>query len=107
MPDRRHGSVVRSSGIPKGEHRMPGIQTARVVWLACAALLALALSAMSAGATSRVKDLANIEGVRQNPLIRYRLLVRLHGPRGTPNHIPFTQPTLHAMLAPMGVNIPA
>jgi flagellar P-ring protein precursor FlgI len=36
---------------------------------ACAALLALVLSALPAAATSRIKDLANIEGVRQNHLI--------------------------------------
>ena len=48
---------------------MPGIRSARVIGMGCAALLALALSSLSAGATSRIKDLANIEGVRQNQLI--------------------------------------
>src|SRR6266478_565879 len=105
MPDRRHGSVARSSGIPKGEHRMPGIHTARVFWLACAALLALALSAMSASATSRIKDLANIEGVRQNQLIGYGLVVGLNGTGDTLNNIPFTKQSLQAMLERMGVNI--
>src|ERR1700692_1140128 len=105
MLDHRHGSVVRSSGIPRGEHRMPGIQTARVLGLTCAALLALALSAMSAGATSRIKDLANIEGVRQNQLIGYGLVVGLNGTGDTLNNIPFTKQSLQAMLERMGVNI--
>src|SRR5258708_3994910 len=51
---------------------MPGIHTARVLGLTCVALLALALSAMSAGATSRIKDLAHIEALRQNHLIGVR-----------------------------------
>src|SRR5260370_22299853 len=97
MPDRRHGSVARSAGRPKGEHRMPGIHSARVFRLACAALLALALSAMSASATSRIKDLANIEGVRQNQLIGYGLVVRLNRTGATLNHIPVPKQSLHAV----------
>ncbi len=84
---------------------MPGIHTARVFWVGCAALLALALSAMSAGATSRIKDLANIEGVRQNQLIGYGLVVGLNGTGDTLNNIPFTKQSLQAMLERMGVNI--
>jgi flagellar P-ring protein precursor FlgI len=84
---------------------MPGIHSARVLGMACAALLALALSAMSAGATSRIKDLANIEGVRQNQLIGYGLVVGLNGTGDTLNNIPFTKQSLQAMLERMGVNI--
>jgi flagellar P-ring protein precursor FlgI len=84
---------------------MPGIHTARVLLVGCAALLALALSAMSAGATSRIKDLANIEGVRQNQLIGYGLVVGLNGTGDTLNNIPFTKQSLQAMLERMGVNI--
>src|SRR5437879_11557120 len=86
-----------------GEHRMPGIRSARLIWVACAALLALALS--PAGATSRIKDLANIEGVRQNQLIGYGLVVGLNGTGDTLNNIPFTKQSLQAMLERMGVNI--
>src|SRR2546428_2112716 len=84
---------------------MPGIHTARAFWVACAALLALALSTLSAGATSRIKDLANIEGVRQNQLIGYGLVVGLNGTGDTLNNIPFTKQSLQAMLERMGVNI--
>ena len=42
---------------------MPGIRSARAIWVTCAALLALALSSLPAAATSRIKDLANLEGV--------------------------------------------
>jgi flagellar P-ring protein precursor FlgI len=75
-----------------------------VIQVACA-LLALALPAIPAGATSRIKDLANIEGVRQNQLIGYGLVVGLNGTGDTLNNIPFTKQSLQAMLERMGVNI--
>jgi flagellar P-ring protein precursor FlgI len=54
--------------------------------------------ATPAGATSRIKDLANIEGVRQNQLIGYGLVVGLNGTGDTLNNIPFTKQSLQAML---------
>src|ERR1700724_3662150 len=83
---------------------MPGVYWSRVIQV-CAALVALALSAIPAGATSRIKDLANIEGVRQNQLIGYGLVVGLNGTGDTLNNIPFTKQSLQAMLERMGVNI--
>jgi len=93
-----------------GEQRMSSVHCAgvfgtRVLGAACAALLALAFSTGSAGATSRIKDLANIEGVRQNQLIGYGLVVGLNGTGDTLNNIPFTKQSLQAMLERMGVNI--
>ena len=82
---------------------MPGIRSARVIWIACAMLLAMWPA--SASATSRIKDLANIEGVRQNQLIGYGLVVGLNGTGDTLNNIPFTKQSLQAMLERMGVNI--
>ncbi len=73
--------------------------------LACAALSALLLSAGAAHATSRIKDLANIEGVRENQLVGYGLVVGLNGTGDTLNNIPFTKQSLQAMLERMGVNI--
>src|ERR1700751_6109770 len=106
MPDRRHGSdaQVRSSDL-SGEQRMPSVYSANVFGLACAALLALAGSVMPAAATSRIKDLANIEGVRQNQLIGYGLVGGLNGTGDTLNNIPFPKQSLQAMLERMGVNI--
>src|SRR5437870_6660117 len=84
---------------------MPGVRWVRIVGVACAALSALALSVASASATSRIKDLANIEGVRQNQLIGYGLVVGLNGTGDTLNNIPFTKQSLQAMLERLGVNI--
>ncbi len=84
---------------------MPSVTSPNMFQVACAALLALALSATTASATSRIKDLANIEGVRQNQLIGYGLVVGLNGTGDTLNNIPFTKQSLQAMLERMGVNI--
>src|SRR3981189_1175025 len=106
MPDRRHGSGARVQDEDlSGEQRMPSVRAGTVFRVAGAALLALALSAIPAGATSRIKDLANIEGVRQNQLIGYGLVVGLNGTGDTLNNIPFTKQSLQAMLERMGVNI--
>ncbi|MEH2475787.1 flagellar P-ring protein precursor FlgI [Nitrobacteraceae bacterium AZCC 2161] len=84
---------------------MPSLPSVRSCQAACAALVALLLSVASAEATSRIKDLANIEGVRQNQLIGYGLVVGLNGTGDTLNNIPFTKQSLQAMLERMGVNI--
>jgi flagellar P-ring protein precursor FlgI len=75
--------------------------------LAAAGILfwALICAGAPAGATSRIKDLANIEGVRQNQLIGYGLVVGLNGTGDTLNNIPFTKQSLQAMLERLGVNI--
>jgi flagellar P-ring protein precursor FlgI len=70
-----------------------------------ATALVLAHASVPAGATSRIKDLANIEGVRQNQLIGYGLVVGLNGTGDTLNNIPFTRQSLQAMLERLGVNI--
>jgi flagellar P-ring protein FlgI len=84
---------------------MPSVTRVRFLQFVGAAAVALALTVVAAHATSRIKDLANIEGVRQNQLIGYGLVVGLNGTGDTLNNIPFTKQSLQAMLERMGVNI--
>lgn len=79
----------------------------RVVACAASLALALALPLVPVHATSRIKDLANIEGVRQNQLVGYGLVVGLNGTGDTLNNAPFTKQSLQAMLERMGVKIAA
>jgi flagellar P-ring protein precursor FlgI len=72
---------------------------------ALAASLMLIGGTASAVAASRIKDLVNVEGVRQNQLIGYGLVVGLNGTGDTLNNIPFTKQSLQAMLERLGVNI--
>jgi flagellar P-ring protein precursor FlgI len=72
---------------------------------AALAAILIACVPVGAGATSRIKDLANVEGVRQNQLIGYGLVVGLNGTGDTLNNIPFTKQSLQAMLERLGVNV--
>src|SRR3954469_5028070 len=86
-----------------GEHRMT--RTSTFALAALAATCALIVAAPPAQAASRIKDLANVEGVRQNQLIGYGLVVGLNGTGDTINNSPFTKQSLTAMLERLGVNI--
>ena len=55
-------------------------------------------------ATARIKDIVNIEGVRDNQLVGYGLVVGLNGTGDGLNNSPFTKQSLQAMLERMGVN---
>ncbi len=55
--------------------------------------------------TTRIKDIVNIEGVRENVLIGYGLVVGLNGSGDKLNNSPFTSQSLQAMLERLGVNV--
>jgi flagellar P-ring protein precursor FlgI len=59
----------------------------------------------AAGATTRIKDITNVKGIRSNQLIGYGLVVGLNGTGDTLRNSPFTQQSVQAMLDRMGVNI--
>lgn len=64
--------------------------------------LALMLSAPAAF-SERIKDLAQVSGVRSNQLIGYGLVVGLNG---TGDKNPFTDQSLKSMLNKFGINVP-
>lgn len=66
--------------------------------------LAITIWASNAQASSRIKDLVDIEGVRENQLVGYGLVVGLNGTGDTLNNSPFTLQSLTAMLERLGVN---
>src|ERR1700726_2327562 len=72
---------------------------------AFAAILAFLAGVEPAASASRIKDLVNIEGIRQNQLIGYGLVVGLNHTGDFLNNIPFTKQSLQAMLERLGVNI--
>ncbi|MDF1681935.1 MAG: flagellar basal body P-ring protein FlgI [Ponticaulis sp.] len=58
----------------------------------------------SAEAASRLKDITDVEGVRENQLIGYGLVVGLNGTGDSLRNSPFTRQSLEAMLERLGVN---
>lgn len=75
---------------------------AAAILISAATLLAPFTSAQAA--TARIKDIVDIEGVRENQLIGYGLVVGLNGTGDSLNNSPFTRQSLQAMLERLGVN---
>ncbi len=97
------GAARRPGGDPAGE---PG---ARLGWWV-AAWMALALAAMlargeTAAQLARIKDVATIEGIRDNQLVGYGLVVGLRG-TGDSSQTVFPAQTLISALERMGITVP-
>ncbi|MGN6223269.1 flagellar basal body P-ring protein FlgI [Pseudoxanthomonas sp.] len=67
--------------------------------------MVLACLAPSARA-ERIKDLAQVGGVRSNPLVGYGLVVGLDGTGDRTSQAPFTVQSLKNLLGELGVNVP-
>ena len=65
---------------------------------------AIGFGAAPAIGYSRVKDLVDVDGIRDNMLVGYGLVVGLNGSGDSLKNAPFTQQTLQTMLERMGVN---
>jgi flagellar P-ring protein precursor FlgI len=72
--------------------------------VAAFATVLVALMPIQAFAFSRLKDLVDIEGVRDNMLVGYGLVVGLNGSGDSLRNAPFTQQALTTMLERLGVN---
>lgn len=68
-------------------------------------MLLLALPALAA--PSRIKDITFIEGVRDNQLVGYGLVVGLQATGDSLRNAPFTEQSVRSMLDRLGVNVPA
>ncbi|WDR03760.1 flagellar basal body P-ring protein FlgI [Devosia algicola] len=69
-----------------------------------AATLALMSAHTAMAASARIKDIVDIEGVRENQLVGYGLVVGLNGTGDSLNNSPFTKQSLQSMLERLGVN---
>jgi flagellar P-ring protein precursor FlgI len=69
-----------------------------------ALLLGAALTASPAFAFSRVKDLVDVQGIRDNMLLGYGLVVGLNGTGDSLKNAPFTQASIQSILERLGTN---
>lgn len=76
----------------------------RAFRLLSAVLVSLALCVQPAAAKSRIKDIVEFEGVRENMLVGYGIVVGLNGTGDALRNAPFTKQSLEAMLERLGVN---
>lgn len=62
-------------------------------------------AAPHAAAQTRIKDVVDVENVRENQLVGYGLVVGLAGTGDRIRNVPFTEESMQAMLERMGVNV--
>jgi len=80
------------------------MRRALVIIRLAALFLGAALSASPAFAFSRVKDLVDVQGIRDNMLVGYGLVVGLNGTGDSLKNAPFTQLSIQSMLERLGTN---
>lgn len=90
----QHNKTLNNNG-SKGS-----LLVALICFIATIAILSTAASAK----TTRIKDIVDFEGVRDNQLIGYGLVVGLNGTGDSLNNSPFTEQSLISMLERMGVS---
>ena len=66
--------------------------------------VAIVLFAREANAASRIKDIADFEGIRDNQLVGYGLVVGLNGTGDNIKSVDFTRESLISMLDKIGIN---
>jgi len=67
-------------------------------------ILSLLIPITGEAKTTRIKDIVDFEGVRDNQLVGYGLVVGLNGTGDSLNNSPFTEQSLIAMLERLGVS---
>lgn len=79
----------------------------RFILVSLIALSAMVSTASNQGfaATSRIKDITSVEGIRDNILIGYGLVVGLNNSGDSLNNSPMTKQSLTAMLERLGVSV--
>ena len=88
-------------------HQSGNLTMSLIRTIAAATLsLALILSPITSvqAAPARIKDIVDMEGVRENQLVGYGLVVGLNGTGDSLNNSPFTKQSLQSMLERLGVN---
>ncbi len=74
----------------------------RLVIVACSFAFCLLGSAHAA---TRIKDIATLQGVRDNQLVGYGLVIGLKGTGDSLRNSPFSEQSLQSMLDSMGINV--
>ncbi|WP_157267575.1 flagellar basal body P-ring protein FlgI [Azohydromonas aeria] len=91
---------------PTLPHFFPTLRPRGTWRLLGAAALLFALAWSGTAQAVRIKEIAAVQGVRNNQLVGYGLVVGLDGTGDQTTQTPFTTQSLNAMLQQMGVTVP-
>ncbi len=103
MLDVKNNKKRSMVGFPRSLLKSLTLKSAGI--LVMSALLFFGTAESLQAKTSRIKDIVNIEGVRNNQLVGYGLVVGLNGTGDTLKNSPFTEQSLIAMLERLGVSV--
>ena len=84
--------------------KMPNRLFRTIIAATLSAVLILQPFATAQAAPARIKDIVDMEGIRENQLVGYGLVVGLNGTGDSLNNSPFTRQSLQSMLERLGVN---
>jgi len=82
--------------------KLENIGRALILW----ALTLIMIAISGAANAERIKDIASIEGVRDNQLLGYGLVVGLDGTGDKVSSSPFVEQSMKSMLAQLGIVVP-
>lgn len=88
----------------KGGMARRGLLGRGIVRRGFGALLMLLALAPSGEAANRIKDISSVQGVRDNQLIGYGLVIGLQGTGDTLRNSPFTEQAMQSMLDRLGIS---
>lgn len=103
MPFARE-TPYRKRLIGRSMSRLIAFRIRSILTLLLAASLLATTMPVETQASSRIKDIVDVEGIRDNMLVGYGLVVGLNGTGDTLRNAPFTQQSLIGMLERLGVN---
>ena len=98
--------IIRQLRVPAPSRDRRSSATKRRIGAVLGALALLA-AALAPAHAERIKDLAQVGGVRGNALVGYGLVVGLDNSGDRTSQAPFTVQSLKNMLGELGVNVPA
>jgi len=96
--------TLLATGLANTNQRSPDMRARPYTFALLAALAGLLLLATPVEANSRIKDITDVEGVRENQLVGYGLVVGLDGSGDSLRNAAFTRQSLSAMLERFDVN---
>jgi flagellar P-ring protein FlgI len=76
-------------------------------YIFCSVACALFLMDCAVNATTRIKDVTVVQGIRDNQLVGYGLVIGLAGTGDSMKNSPFTEQSMRSMLRRMGVGVEA
>src|SRR5690606_35738251 len=100
----REGKPRHGDGAAQPGKKMPTRLFRTIAAVTLGLALSLAPIAPAMAAPARIKDIVDMEGIRENQLVGYGLVVGLNGTGDSLNNSPFTKQSLQSMLERLGVN---